>query len=215
MSEQFQDRQTAVKLKIEEINKSEFIVEEGWKPNYLLIKGNKVSRVNLMGVVLDKEVKGAITNLILDDGSGKIAIRSFESIKNLEKIGIGESVSAVGKVRLFNKEKYISPEIIKKVSKDWLKIRSLELRKKEEEEVVDGKTKKVIPPHEFEEETKEFFDVTNKKIIDLIKEFDKGEGAFIEEVKEKSGMKEAEEVVEKMLKNGEIFQNSPGRVKVL
>ncbi len=214
VSEQFQERQTAVKLKIEEINKSNFIVEEGWKPNYLLIKGNKVSRVNLIGVVLDKEVKGAITNLILDDGSGKIVIRSFESIKNLKEIEIGESVSIVGKVRSFNKEKYISPEIIKKVSKDWLKIRSLELKKKEGEKVCVEKTKESIPTQECKEE-EEFFDTTNKKVIDLVKEMDKGDGALIEEVKEKSGIKDVEEIIEKMLENGEIFQNSPGRVKVL
>ena len=86
MPEQFQDRQIAVKLRISEIKEGDYVMEEGWKPNYLLTKkGEKVSRVNLMGVVLDKEESGSMFNLVLDDGSGKIIVRSFEEIKNLTK----------------------------------------------------------------------------------------------------------------------------------
>lgn len=214
MPEQYQERQTAVKLRIKEINKGNYVVEDGWKPNYLLIKGGeKVSRVNLMGVILDKEENKAVTNLILDDGSGKITVRSFEAIKSLKEIEIGEGVLVVGKIRLFNNEKYISPEIIKKIDKNWLKVRCLELEKEEGE--VKEITEEVAEEPEEVNDKEEFFDSANKNIIDLIKELDKGEGALIEEVKEKSKTDKAEEIIEKMLESGEIFQNSAGRVKVL
>ena len=96
MAEQYQERQVAVKVKIKEINEGSYVVEEGWKPNYLLTKsGKRVSRANIVGVVLDKEERGAIANLVLDDGSGKIVVRSFEEIKNLKEIAIGEGVSFV------------------------------------------------------------------------------------------------------------------------
>jgi len=207
MVEQYQERQVAVKVKIKEIMEGSYVVEEGWKPNYLLTKGGKkVSRANVVGVVLDKEERGAIANLVLDDGSGKIVIRSFEEIKNLKEIAVGEGVLVVGKIRVYNDEKYISPEIIKKVDNTWLKVRSLELGEEKEEVKVE---------EEKEEVEEEFFDSKNKKIIELIKELDKGEGALIEEVKEKLAMDNSEEIIEKMLESGDIFQNSAGRVKVL
>ncbi len=130
MPEQFQDRQIAVKLRIKEIKEGNYVVEEGWKPNYLLTKeGEKVSRVNLMGVVLDKEESGSMFNLVLDDGSGKIIIRSFEEIKNLKEIGVGEGVLVIGRIRAYNDDNYIAPEIIKKIGAGWLKVRALELAK--------------------------------------------------------------------------------------
>jgi RPA family protein len=162
MVEQY-ERQAAVKVKIKEIKEGSYVVEEGWKPNYLLTKrGEKIFRVNLMGVVLDKEERETITSLVLDDGSGKISVRSFEEVKNLKEVEMGGGVLVIGKIREFNDEKYVSPEIIKKVDSCWLKIRRLELEKE-------------------------------KKWVE-------------EEVKERVEEKEEE---------GEIFQNLPGRVKVL
>lgn len=208
MPESYPERQIAFKLRIKEISEGDYIVEEGWKPNYLLTKkGEKVSRVNLMAVVLDKEENGPITNLILDDGSGKILVRSFEEIKNLKEVGIGESLLVIGRIRIYNNEKYLSPEIIKKIDKNWLKVRALELAKE-------------VPPEEapealLREEAEETLPTPNQKILNLIRELDKGEGALIEEVKESSPLDYTEELLEKMLAAGEIFQNLPGRVKVL
>lgn len=209
MAEQFQERQVAVKLRIKEIKEGDYVTEEGWKPNYLLTKrGIKVSRANLMGVVLDKEENGSMVNLVLDDGSGKIMVRSFEEIKGLKSIGVGESVLVVGKLRAYNEEKYVAPEIIKKVNKTWLKVRGLEL----EENCLSGDPE-VPAEEESPVEEEEFMVAKNTEIIEVIKELDKGEGALIEEVVEK--IEKGEEMVEKMLEKGEIFQNLPGRVKVL
>lgn len=206
MAEQFQERQVAVKTSIKEIKEGEYKVEEGWTPNYLLTKkGEKISRVNIMAVVLDKEDNGAMTNLVIDDGSGTIMARSFEEIKNIKEIQIGEGVLVIGKVRLFNNEKYLSPEIVKKIDRRWLKIRALELNKE--------KTKEETVKEEIEGEG--FPDLIEKKVIDLIKKLDQGEGALIEELKEKLMINNTDEMIEKMLEKGEIFQNLPGRVKVL
>lgn len=200
----YSDRQTAIKIKIKEINEGRYIIEEGWKPNYLLTKKKeKISRANLIGAVLDKKENGAMTDLILDDGSGRIVVRSFEKSKNFDEIKIGEGVLVIGKVREFNQEKYLSPEIVKKKDKKWLKVRALELEKMEEKEADE------------EEKKEEPLDLTRQKIIELIRRLDKGEGAMIEEVKEKSTLNNTGELIEKMLKNGEIFQNLPGRIKVL
>lgn len=200
------ERQIAVKLRIKDIQEGNYFLEEGWKPNYLLTKKReKVSRVNLMGVILDKESEGALSNLVLDDGSGRIILRSFEAVKGLEKIQVGGTVLVIGRVRLFNENKYISPEILKNIEPGWLKVRALELKETLKEE-------KKEKAEEISEET---LNLADKKITELIRELDKGEGALIEEVKERVQLQNYEELIKKMLESGEIFQNLPGRVKLL
>ena len=54
-----------------------------------------------------------------------------------------------------------------------------------------------------------------EKMMSLIKELDRGQGVLIEELIEKSPLKETELLITKMLENGEIFQNAPGKVKIL
>jgi len=54
-----------------------------------------------------------------------------------------------------------------------------------------------------------------EKIFGLIKKLDNGEGVMIEDLIEKSSVDGAEKIIEIMVQNGEIFQNLPGRVKVL
>ncbi|MBT3465494.1 hypothetical protein HN451_10975, partial [archaeon] len=54
-----------------------------------------------------------------------------------------------------------------------------------------------------------------QKIINLIKELDPGEGVMIEELISKSMLNDTEKLIEKMLEAGDIYQNLPGKVKVL
>ena len=56
-----------------------------------------------------------------------------ESIKNTF---IGNICCVVGKIRVYNNEKYISPEIFKKVDLLWLKVRSLELSAKDKNTIL-------------------------------------------------------------------------------
>ncbi len=74
---------------------------------------------------------------------------------------------------------------------------------------------KVVKVKEEVKEEEKFLDLDDNKIRELIKELDQGEGALIEEVKEKAKVEKVEELLEKMLEKGEIFQNLPGKVKVL
>lgn len=196
---EFQERQTAIKKRVSDLTEGEYKVEEGWNPNYLLTAdGEKISRVNLMGIILSKEQTGTVTSFLFDDGSGTIKLRLFEELKT--EIEPGEPVLVIGKIRVFNEEKYVAPEIIKKTDKKWLEMRRKEIGQQ------PTKVKKEKNPVEVKEEVPE-------KILELIKELDHGEGALIEDLKEKVGG--VDELIDKMLKDGEIFQNMPGRVKVL
>jgi len=54
-----------------------------------------------------------------------------------------------------------------------------------------------------------------EKIINLVNELDSGSGVLIEEIIQKSSLNNTEEFIQKMLERGDIFQNQPGKIKVL
>jgi len=236
-------RATAIKTAIIEIIRGEYIQEKEQNPNYLkTVDGNIIYRINTLGIIASKDRVGSMTNLLLDDGTGQIALRFFEENVLLEKINLGDVVLVIGKVRIFNEEKYVYAEIIKKSNPDWLKVRLAELNQKinhlKSKEIENQKLEKDIPikkekkkrihnqPEKpIEEEVVE--EIANEPIIEnssqlpidkllqLIKELDKGDGAPIEDIIEKSTVDDPEKILEKMLEKGDIFQNQPGKVKVL
>ncbi len=227
-------RPPAIKISIKESLSFEYVQENEKEPNYILGSNKeKIYRINIIGIVLSIEKIGSITNVLLEDGTGNIILRSFEENKKIKELEPGEIIQIIGRLRKYNQERYISPEIITKVNPLWLKIRikemGLESKVKETKEIeliplsVENKlkisnTNKVeIPEIEEEiiEEVKESEMLPTQKILSLIKEIDKGEGAPIEEIVSKSPLKDTEQIIDKMLEKGDIFQNLPGKVKVL
>jgi len=223
--EKSQKRQVSYKVKINDILKGEYIKEEGeWVPNYIKIGNDKVSRVNIMAVIVSKE-NLENTNyqiLLIDDGSGKISIRSFEEGTNFDNLNIGDFVTVIGRPREYFNEKYIVSEILKKVEdSSWIEVRKLELNKnneiKEQEQPPSSKPEIKSEPtnnEEVIEEVQEEDDI-NKKIFDLIKEIDVGEGADTQEVITKSKVEKAEGIITKLLEQGEVFEIKPGKLKIL
>lgn len=234
------NRPIAVKTIIKEILIADYLQEEEGT-NYLLTSDQKkIYRLNLMAIILEKEIQGNITNFLLDDGTSTIVLRSFEDNKKVRELNVGDVIITIGKLRVYNQEKYISPEIIKKIDPDWLKIRA-----KEMESLIQKNTKKTVEPEvsiqiikenikeekvisvEKSDEFEEFGEIEevmieeknellpNQKIFQLIKEMDSGSGVAIEEIIHKSSLKDTEIIIQKMLEKGDIFQNSPGKIKVL
>lgn len=217
--EKSQKRQVAYKLKINDILKGEYIKEEGeWVPNYIKVGDKKVSRVNLMAAVVSKQnlENTNYQNLLIDDGSGKISIRSFEEGTNFDDISVGELVFVIGRPREYFNEKYIVSEILKKIEdKQWVEVRKLELEcKSEVKEEVNIAEPEVVENEESIKEAQED-DSINKKIFDLIKEIDIGEGADTQEVITKSNIDKAEGIITKLLEQGEVFEIKPGKLKIL
>jgi RPA family protein len=210
--EKSQKRQIAYKVKINDILKGEYIKEEGeWVPNYVQVGDKKVSRVNLMAVVVSKQDQENPSNksLLIDDGSGKISIRSFEENGNWDSINVGEFVLVIGRPREYFNEKYIVSEILKKVDDPlWAEIRKLEFEDKNE-------PKEVSEPETIEVKEEPIVEDINKKIFDLIKNIDSGEGADTQEVITKSKIDKAEGIITSLLEQGEVFEIKPGKLKIL
>ncbi len=209
-------RQIAYKVKINDILKGEYVREEGeWVPNYIKVGDKKVSRINLMAVVVSKQnlENTNYKSLLIDDGSGKIVIRSFEEGINFDDIDVGDFVLVIGRPREYLNEKYIVSEILKKINDLlWVEVRKLEVEdKKEVREQVVAESKVIGR----EEEVKEVESDINKKIFNLIKETDIGEGADTQDVIIKSNISEAEDIIKRLLERGEIFEIKHGKLKVL
>ena len=200
-----QKRLVSYKVSINNLLKGLYIKEEGWTPNYIKINGLNVSRVNILGTVVLREDQEKYSSIMLDDGSGKIQIRSFDNNNIFQDISISDSVLIIGRIREFNNERYIIPEIARKIDQKWLKVRQIEI-----------KNSKPAVNEEPETTAEEIVsDSPTTLVYSLIKELDRGQGAEIEEVLQKSKVSDAEKIIDNLLKEGEIFKTSPGRVKVL
>jgi RPA family protein len=219
-------RQTAIKTTIQEISHSTFINTDPETPHHIqTLHHGKVFRVNLIGIIIQKEKVGSITNMLIEDQTGQMVLRSFEELHYLKNVKVGDFVLVIGKVRMYNNEKYVSPEIMKVTSPLWLKVRMLELREMVEldKEIIpivkEDKIEVTIEDpieEEISDESKEQEKLLPvEKITKLIKDLDQGEGVLIEDIIEKSILDDTEKLIEKMMESGDIFQNQPGRVKVL
>lgn len=213
-------RYIAVKVPLFYISHGTYAQEDAESPHFLLAPDNtKLYRLNVMATILGKELQGNITNIYVDDGTGKVTVRSFEEHPGLRTLSIGDVVLVIGKVRVYNQEKYISPEIIKKVPPSWLAVRMMELGPALEKiSQLNASVKQMerVPDQAVVEEVVGAEDfLPREKITNIIRDLDSGQGALIEDVIEKSPLPSTEQLLETMLQRGDIFQIVPGRVKVL
>ncbi|HLC90991.1 MAG TPA: hypothetical protein VJI15_04425 [Candidatus Nanoarchaeia archaeon] len=230
----------AVKLSVKDIIEGNIHQQDESAGTYLLLNSMAIHRVNVIGVIVHKEIVGSVASLLIDDSTERIPVKVFEENRNAADLTTGNGLLVIGRVRIYNGEKYISPEILKKVPLHWLRVRMMELSLQKQEEKEDASTaaklKKTIRSEEDkkddrkkreeleiieeegdgeEQDTIQKILLPFQKILAVIKELDDGSGAMIEEVVERSPIKDTEQLLHKMLEKGDIFTLSPGRVKVL
>jgi len=213
-----QKRQTAYKVWISNLINSQFIKQEGeWDPNYVEINSKKISRVNLVANVVAKQEGDNFVSITLDDGSGTIRAKTWrEDTQILSNIEVGDIISTVSRVREYGDEIFLTPELIRKVEDlNWELVHKLciikELGKPEEIKVE-------IPTPVIEETLEETPTENNRKtILDLVEKLDAESGADIDDVIKESKISEAkaESVIQELLKEGEIFECSPNRLKII
>lgn len=215
-----QKRQVAYKVRVNDITKGEYVKEEGeWVPNYVKAGDKKISRVNLMAVVVSKQNLEDTNsqNLLMDDGSGRISVRSFEENHNFDNVNVGDFVLVIGRPREYFNEKYIVSEILKKIENPlWVEVRKLELGSKGGINEIEEEGEISKPIDSKEEVIEEYTgDDLNTKIVDLIKEIDTGAGADVQELIKKLNVDEGEQTITRLLEQGEVFEIKPGRLKIL
>ncbi|RLE38669.1 hypothetical protein DRJ17_03355 [Candidatus Woesearchaeota archaeon] len=214
--QEFQKRLVAHKLWISDILNSRYIKQEGWQPNYIkCVDGREISRVNILGVIVDKENVNGVLQFTLDDGTGQINTRAFEAPLKSDDVDTGNIVQIIGKVRAYNENIYILPEIITKIKdKRWIELRKheipqpIQIQAPEKNQTKENYSEEVVEDFEKEE-------TDSEKIYKLIKELDIGDGADFQEIIDKSNLRNAEFIVKNLLATGDIFEVKPGKLKTL
>lgn len=229
-------RDIAYKVYIKDILDNEFIKAEGeFAPNYVMIGDLQVSRVNIIGFLVQKDSR----IIVIDDSSSSITVRNFDEEDKFNNYNIGDMINIIGKIRVFNDQKYVNLEIIRKVDDPlWMKIRLKELNEIGEKKIQHNpKTSEQSskPRSGAEQSSKtdvieqslETDDNINEKenldkplskfeeVINLIESNDKGGGVNISDIISKSGLSDCDKVIESLLLKGEIFEIKPGVIKVL
>ncbi len=130
-------RITAIKTSISSIVNGKYVKGEGINSSYIVSPlGMKLSRVRILSFITDKFISpdkkfGSIT---LDDGTETIRAKVFRAVSMIEGLNKGDMIDVIGKVREYNNEIYVSPEIIWKVDNpNFLILRKLELLKEVKE----------------------------------------------------------------------------------
>lgn len=150
-------RSTARKVKIEDLVNGEYVHSPEGEPNYLTTPWEQeLLRVNLMGTVIDKFVRddGGYATLHLDDGSGTIRAKAWsEDVEEMEKFETGEIVTVIGKVREYEGEIHVVPEVIREIENpNWELVRELEILEKRKKLLREGKKPEIEKESKMETE---------------------------------------------------------------
>jgi len=125
-------RLTAKKASIGEIASGKFVKKSGFESSYILTNlGRKLSRTRVLGLIVDKFISSdeRYATLTLDDATETLRCKVFVNTKIFDGFGSGDMVDIIGKIREYNGEIYVMPEIIAKVDANFEILRNLELEK--------------------------------------------------------------------------------------
>ena len=193
-------RQIARKVSIQAVQDGTYVRQEGWQSNFVETpSGDKVSRINILGTVVSPPADG---HFFIDDGTGKAEIRVLD--QQLPSLQIGDVIMVVGRPREFGNQIYIMPEIVKTIADPkWIEVRLRELKR----------DNKIVPKAEDPVEEKPTEKTPLQQIYETIDLLDKGEGVHIEDILQRLGHDQGESLIQKLLREGEIFEIAPGRLK--
>lgn len=130
-------RITAVKTGIGSLSGGQFVKQEGFEPSYIIDRnGQKLSRVRILATVVDKFVSedGKYASVTIDDGTGLIRSKSFKAVAIFNNVSKGDIIDMIGRIRSYNDETYITPEIIHKpIDPNFIILRRAELAARQKE----------------------------------------------------------------------------------
>jgi len=233
-----------VKARISDVVNGNFVKKEGLEPSYVLTDlGQRISRVNLLGTVVDKFMSedGNYSSITIDDDSDSIRVKAFrENVNIFDNLKIGDLVVVIGKVREYADENYVIPEVVKKIANPNYEIlHKLEVLKqllKQKKILEEIKKEKFGDVEELKKDVKEKYKIDTdavegivetlsveeeKKedfkplILEILERLGKGEGAEFKKLLEESKLPENtfEEVINELLSDGICYEPIPGVIK--
>lgn len=98
--------------------------------NHILFNSKKISRIYIIATVIQKfeNDDNSYAAITIDDGSSDIRLKSWkDDTKLINNFMVGDLVLVIGRVRKYEDEIYISPEIVKKIDPNWELVHKLTL----------------------------------------------------------------------------------------
>lgn len=228
------ERQTARKVRLKDLTTGKWVSNEGMNPNYVETEAlGRVSRARILATVVNvfQAEDGNFASATLDDSTDTIRAKTFKTTKPINKLKEGDLVEAIGKVREYNEEIYIIPEVLRKVEDPNLELlRKLEILKqlKQTGKKPEPSTKKAKPgkgkgkqkklteeeksergkPEESEEK-----EGLRETVLDFIGS--NKEGVTFDQLLEgvEAEEDEIESVVNDLLSEGICYEPSPGKIR--
>lgn len=213
-------RQTALITSLKELLEGRYVVQEGWKPNYIQTPTRRLVRINVMAIIVEKPNP---YQFLIDDGSASILVSDFNQKKKTTLLKVGDPVLVIGRPRQSDDGLFIAAEIATsdqlKEQPLWIVHRKDELRR-QEELLKNMDSSKIIVP-EVDETVGEgelveplSGSLSGDDVIEFMRKKDDGDGVAIEEIVSYFG-KEADDVILTLMSMGEVYEIKPGRIKIL
>jgi len=205
------ERQTAVKVFIKQLTDGKWVEKEGFEPSYVETHDKRqISRARILGTVVTKFVSddSNFSSLTIDDTTDTIRIKTFKTVKPVMNIEIGDLVDVIGKVREFNGEIYIIPEIVKKVDDPNIEtLRKLEIISLNRAAPKIKETQKPETKKEYDKEA------LRKQIVEMLNKYE--EGVMFSDIQKAIDAPEeiTESIVNDLLSEGICYEPSPGKIK--
>ena len=201
-------RQTAKKVTIADLMNGKWVKKEGMEPSYVVTpRGDAVSRARVLATVVSKFLAedGNFGSLTLDDGSDTLRIKTFKTVKPVEGFEPGMLVEVIGKVREYNEEIYIIPEIVNELADpNYELLRKLELA---------AQKTQPAPAETQTPQKQDGKEALRKEILKVIGAVP--DGISFTELMEKIKADEnsIEAVVDDILAEGICYEPTPGKIK--
>ncbi|MBU2634367.1 MAG: hypothetical protein KJ674_03910 [Nanoarchaeota archaeon] len=202
------ERQTAYKLWISSIHNSQYTkTTEEFSPNYITFDNKNISRINIIASIINKYETPNYISLLVDDSSSQISVKVWnENIPLLKDVDKGDIILIIGKIKQssLNNSIYIAPDFVKKTTLNFELLRKLELLKEY------GKPSKIEKKEEIKENIEEIKISNNlrQQVLNALENIDTEEGVEIQKIVTNLNQSEViiNEVLEELIKGGEIFQ---------
>ncbi|MEK6824963.1 MAG: OB-fold nucleic acid binding domain-containing protein [Nanoarchaeota archaeon] len=180
------------------------VIMEGDRFKCLELNGQQLVRANLIANIVDKYVQDGekkFASITLDDATGQIKLKVFgEDIKKFESFSQGDTIIAIGLLRSWNNELYLSPEIMKKREPAYLVVRKLEL---------EADKPKVFEKSELSN--------ARTQILQTVKAHDDSGGIDVERMilDLKASPDIINNEIRKLLEEGLVYEPRPGKLRYL
>ncbi|KUO39644.1 MAG: hypothetical protein AVW06_03450 [Hadesarchaea archaeon DG-33-1] len=234
-------RSIAHKVKIEDLVKGKYVRSSETEPSHLLTPWDqRILRAHAIATVIDKFISEDQNygTLRIDDGSETIRLKAWrQDVQTLADFKVGDLVDVIGRVREYEGEVYLVPDVITRVEDpNWELVRELEILRAKRQALAQGRRPQPEPKpevrrlevevpspgaapvvEEIEEPLPEVPEDLKKKALAAFDKLDRVEGVAPLDLAAELDLSQAgvDDVLRVLIADGEIFEPKVGKFRRL